>query len=314
MTGSYIIRKIVPVFAIAFALFFVSCKKEETDGDLIGNNNAPYYDGIPTVLVKNYVNRLYIDLIGREPLDTEMEEEVLRLTESRYDFATRDSLIVKLQYDSAFRVGDSSYKAAYYNRLYELFKVKMLEGASDADIEFEKGLLESQMVRDSIAGDWYNYQIHENMVNKLDDVLAIDEEYGTGKIELNIAFARLLNNAVYDRINMNTFNFLNAAYNDLFGRYPSEMEFENGFQIVEYNQPATVFGQTAVNKDEFIDILINSKEFYEGMIRWAYGSLLAREPETEELEISMNTFYNDHNLPALQKTILRTDEYANFTP
>ena len=37
-------------------LLATACKKETI---VIKNNNAPYYDGIPTVLVEFYVNRLF---------------------------------------------------------------------------------------------------------------------------------------------------------------------------------------------------------------------------------------------------------------
>ena len=56
------------------SIFFLisSCKK---DPDIINNNNAPYYSEIPTLLLENYINRVYIDLIGREPLDQEMLDD-----------------------------------------------------------------------------------------------------------------------------------------------------------------------------------------------------------------------------------------------
>ncbi len=58
------------VFCILFVfLGFLSCKK---DIEIIADNDAPYYGELPTLLLENYVNRLYIDLIGREPLDAEM--------------------------------------------------------------------------------------------------------------------------------------------------------------------------------------------------------------------------------------------------
>ena len=304
--------KIQVYFAILLLAFTFSCKKEESDGQRIGDNDSPYYDGLATVLVQNYVNRLYIDLIGREPLDVEMEADVEFLKENRYSFESRDSIIVRLQEDLTFREGDSSYKAAYYNRLYELFKVKMLEGASDLDILRERGMIYGNLVRDSIAGNWYSLQVNLTKIEKLDAVLSIDEEYREGLIGLNEIFARTLDNVVYDRINMNTFNFVNASFNDLFDRFPSQMEFDAGFEIVEYDRPAQIFGKYATNKGEYIEILCNSKEFYEGMIRWTYGTLMAREPNMEELEKGMETFSFDHDLQKLQRTILVTDEYANF--
>jgi len=304
--------QIAGLVAILMSILSIGCSKEEIPGDVIPNNDAPYYDGISTVLVQNYVNRLFIDLIGREPLDVEMEEEVEKLKIAGLSFDARDSLITMLQYNEEFLEGDSSYKAAYYNRLYELFKVKMLEGASNSDIEKERNMLYFSLRIDSINGDWFSHGIHLETINKLERVLLIDEEYRDGVIEIKDVFARLLDNAVYDKINMNTFNFLRASFNDLYNRFPTQYEFDNGFVIIEDNTPGILFGQYASNKHEFIQILVNSKEFYEGIIRWSYGTLLAREPTSYEVEAGMNSFYIDHELPALQKLILKTDEYANF--
>ncbi len=92
--------KYLKYFLIIFCFF--SCEKESK---LIGGNNAPYYDEVPTILLENYVNRLYIDLIGREPLDDEMERDVLYLRDNDVSFGSRDSLILKLQSDSLFVEG-----------------------------------------------------------------------------------------------------------------------------------------------------------------------------------------------------------------
>ena len=117
-------------------LCFFSCEKER---ELIGGNNAPYYDEVPTILLENYVNRLYIDLIGREPLDDEMERDVLYLKNNDVSFGSRDSLILKLQSDTLFIEGDSSYKKAYFHRTYEMLKVRLLEGVSNGVIQQEMG-------------------------------------------------------------------------------------------------------------------------------------------------------------------------------
>ena len=77
-------------------LVLSSCKK---DNVLIGNNDAPYYGGVPTVMVEFYVNRVFIDLIGREPFDEEMENEVAFLRSYDLSMEGRDSLIIKLQTD-----------------------------------------------------------------------------------------------------------------------------------------------------------------------------------------------------------------------
>ena len=59
------------LYAAFFVLvLFASCRKESQR--IVPETPVPYYAGIPTVLVENYVNRLFIDLIGREPIDSEM--------------------------------------------------------------------------------------------------------------------------------------------------------------------------------------------------------------------------------------------------
>ena len=119
------------------AITITACKKDVV---IIPNNNAPIYSEIPTILLENYVNRLYIDLIGREPLDDEMSSDVQFLRNNDVTLESRDSLIYKLQFDTNFVPGDSSYKQAYFHRLYEMVKVRLIEGVSDGYIQNEMGI------------------------------------------------------------------------------------------------------------------------------------------------------------------------------
>ena len=111
-------KKIYIILVIITAVF--SCKKEET----FPNNKPPYYDEISTMLIENYVNRIFIDLIGREPLDIEMEEEVQYLRDNDLQMEYRDSLITKLMTNTSLdtAIGDSTtiYKVAYYHRTYDM--------------------------------------------------------------------------------------------------------------------------------------------------------------------------------------------------
>jgi hypothetical protein len=291
-----------------FAAAFASCKK----GELVPDNNAPYYDGVPTVKVQNYVNRLFIDLIGREPLDVEMDAEVATLKSNHLSMESRDALIVKLQTDTNYIPGDSSYFVAYYQRLYNLFKFRLLEGASDADIDFYMGLSENNAFVDSLSGDSLNMQREKQEVARYKKVKAIPFDLRNDSIDIRTVFSRLLYNGVYDQINMNSFNFVRASFNDLFGRYPTQSEFDNSFAMVDANESRIVMGQPGQNKGDFINILVNTYEFKEGMIRWAYKTFMAREATTAEVNDLIQDFNTTLNFPHMQKAILKTDEYANF--
>jgi len=302
---------ILQLFCVLFvAAFLQSCKK---DGEIIPGNNAPYYDGIPSVVIENYINRLFIDLLGREPLDVEMAIELAALKAAELNTSARNVLINKLQTDATFIQGDSSYKHAYYIRFYELSKARMLEGASDYQIDQQFiSILSFGVYADSISGDSFSMELGKQKIRLLEDVMAIPYDYRMGSVEIKDVYARLLNNAVYDEINMNTFNFLRASFDDLFFRFPTQSEFDRGYNMVEFDKPEILFGISGQNKGDYVSIMVNSKEFYEGMIRWLYQTLLAREPSTTEVYNHMITFYQDHDVQKLQRAILIKDEYANF--
>jgi hypothetical protein len=149
-------------------------------------------------------------------------------------------------------------------------------------------------------------------VNKLKKVISSEKQYMNGDIEINEVYARLLYNSVYDEINMNTFNFVNASFDDLFSRFPTAEEFDNGFNMIEKDEARLLFNLPGQNKGDYIEILTNSREFYEGMINWVYLSMLSRVPSTLEKGEIMETFFYDHDMQRLQKRVLMTDEYAHF--
>ncbi len=299
-------------FLIISILLFSSCRKEET----IPNNTPPYYDEIPTVLIENYVNRIFIDLIGREPLDIEMETEVNHLKDHDLEMAYRDSLITKLMTNTLLdtALGDSTtiYKIAYYHTVYDMTKARMIDGASYEYIQEEVYNLEQQILNDSLGGNQAGVDKKRYEVNKLKKILSSEKQYMNEEIEINEVYARMLNNAVYDFINMNTFNFVNASFDDLFFRFPTTEEFTNAFFMIENNEAKMLFNLPGQNKLDCIEILTNSREYYEGMITWIYITLLAREPSALEKGEIMETFFYDYDLQNVQKRVMMSDEYAHF--
>lgn len=290
-------------------LFATSCEK---DPIVVDDNTAPDLESVPRVLIENYVNRMFIDLIGREPLNTEMDSMVALLKADTLDYDTRAQIVDMLQWDTTFIAGDSSYKKAYFHRLYEQGKVRCIEGDSDAEIMQKIGILNFGIQVDSIEGDSIGIALKKVAREKYYLVLAIDDEYRNGDITINEAFYRLCNNGIYDEINMNTFNFINATFDNLFYRFPTNAEFDAAWEMVEENRSVNLLGGNGQNKGDYLEILTSSREFYTGLIHWAYLSLLQREPTTAEVYDHMQYFYPNADFQELQKRIIITDEYANF--
>ena len=70
---------------------------------------------------------MYIDLIGREPLDDEMENDVQFLRDNDVTFESRDSLFSSFNLTLLIFQEISSYKNAYFLRIYEMVKVRLIE-------------------------------------------------------------------------------------------------------------------------------------------------------------------------------------------
>jgi hypothetical protein len=299
--------KFIVVASIFFSMF--ACKKETI---IIDGNNPPFYDKVPTIKIQNYVNRIFIDLVGREPLDTEMDENVDFLRKNNLSAESRRVIIHKLQTDTSFISGDGSYKKAYSQYMYNLAKIRTIEGASDDEINYLLGPLYFSQKLDSIAGDWESYNKTKIEIDKYEAVLGSKDEFYQGKISFDQLFKRMVYNGVYDKINMNSFNFVNATFDNLLWRYPTQSEFLTGFDIVEYNKPNLFFSKLCTNKKEYVDALTETAEFYEGMIIWAYRTLLSRTPKSEETSEVLEEYILNRDIRKIQERIIITDEYANF--
>ena len=299
----------LPFYIITTILALSACDKEK----VVPDNQIPYYGEVSTVVIENYVNRTFIDLIGREPLDTEMVSFTMFLQENQLSAASRDSMANTLQNDLTPREGEVSYNFAYHHWFYEKAKGRFFrEKAADSDFLDQISQLESTIYKDSLSGDTSNAPFMRKEIEKLQFVLDCDDLYRNGEIIVPDIMGAMINNSIYDFLNMNTFNFINASFDHLFYRYPTTQEFNAAFNIIEYNEAGIFMGQNAENKDDYIAILKNSRELYNGIITWTYKTLLVREPTTGEMAAAMQDLYLTNDLKKLERQIITSDEYAQF--
>ncbi len=274
------------------ALLQVACTKEEIIR--IPDNDSPSVNNVPGIRIENYVNRLFIDLLGREPFDEEMLQEVKALKDQELSKAARLSLIAKLQSNTDFIEGDTSYTHAYHRQLYNLSKIRCLDGLGD---QFLRGFQDADS-----PSDFQRLQL------VLDARLDLQEN----RIDYAEMLGRMIYNTVYDEINMNTFNFINASFDNLFWRSPTNAEFSSGFKMVEDNVSAMLLGEVGQNKTDYVGIIVNSRELFEGMIIWVYQQALARRPSTLETAALLEDLLDHRDIKILQQEVLSSDEYANF--
>lgn len=295
--------------AVAFSFLLSSCKKETI---VISGNDPVSAFNISRIKIENYIQRVFIDVIGREPLEHEMAESLQRLQSDSLKRSTRMAIIYELMNDESPREGEGSYRAAYILNLYNLAKIRCMEGVSDGYIESRINIVSFGALKDSLEGNWDGYYRKQNTIRKYRAVIDSREQLFDRKIKFHHVFGTMINNGIYDEINMNTFNFVRAAFDELLWRLPTEEEFSNSFEMVENELPSRLFDRIGSNKEDFVDILIHSPAMAEGLIIWAFQIYLNRAPTPLEIATFLPDFIQTGDIDFIISEIMVTDEYANF--
>jgi hypothetical protein len=302
--------------SILFLICLFACKKD-AKLQTVNNNNAPYYSKIPRVKVENYVNRLFIDLIGREAFDVELKAETDKMIEANLSADSRETLIYKLQKDKSWRAGDSSFCIAYNKQLYELLCVRLCEGFSEPEFMYQRGIIEFACVVDSLNGNWGRFYENKQRSKELLWAARARWDFMDDSIKIDTYCMRLVNNTVTFNKTLsymgNEDNTIKYTFNDFFFRQYTQNEFLLARDMILNGKATVLFGRSGSSKGDYFDIICHSQEFYEGTIKWLYKTFISRNPSTEETVNALKIIYNENkDIVKIQRHILKTDEYANF--
>jgi hypothetical protein len=169
------------------------------------------------------------------------------------------------------------------------------------------GIYLSQLDGDSVA--MYTYI---NLKKYYDRILKSNYWLSRNKITYNQLCEYMLNNGIYDLINMGSFNFVNATYDNIYGRKPNADEFNRAYQIIEKNNPRFIFNRVISNKNEYCEGITSNDGFYEAEIRWWYFQFIRKEINSTVLYPILTNFLKDRSFENMQRKILITDDYAQF--
>ncbi|NBX65092.1 MAG: hypothetical protein EBT66_09145 [Bacteroidetes bacterium] len=291
-------------------LYLSSCT--ETENIEVKDNQPPNYKGVSTLRIENYVQRMFIDLLGREATDAERISFTNQLKLAELHDSCRQRLASLLMFDTTYRSGDSSYRHAFAQRIYDISKARFLEGASDPSIAQFIGNLDFAITIARLNGDSIGVYLYTDAKNKYFDVLNSRFVFRKRIKDYRNICAVMMNNSIYDGINMNSFNYINAVFDNCLLRKPTQDEFDRSYTIIEKNAPAAIFSRWASNKNEYCDAVVNSDAFHEAQIRWFYYVLLQREATTAEVSALFFSFYQTHQIEKVIQKVITGDEYAQF--
>ena len=285
-------------------LTFAGCKKEVIEqvhqNKIVEDNEAPPYNGVSTLEIENYVNKLYIDLIGREPSDNELAADAVMLKANDLDEASRETIIDNL-----------TGKYDYYTSYFESVSGRMLNGIDSAEMYEGLALYQALIQMAYQQGDTLLAFYLEYEYGKFLDLYTATSEYASGSIDINEFYKRFIFNAYYDEINMGSTNFVLSCFENIFFRFPTVAEETQGVAMVD-GSSSQVFLQDGNSKTDFIDIVTQVAEFYQGLVIASYRSFLARDPTSYEMDLLMQDLEQTGDLQEMQKYILKSKEYAGF--
>ena len=280
-----------------------SCKKEKIttyENLIVGGNTPPNYEGVSQTQIEIYVGKLYIDLLGVQATQAEIDAHSSYLKNSDLRMGARDTLIDQLL-----------VKDEYYDRLYNNAKGKFLEGITDFQLTQEIASQSAIIVLLYSNGDTLNAQVVELFRDKLLYLEDADSLYKNNVISVNKFYSAFCDNSFFDDINMGSLNFVQACFESYFMRPASLSETDNGVRMVD-GESRIVLLKNGNSKDDFIRIITESDEFYQGLVIDNYRGFLSRDPTSTESSTATLNFKTSNNLAEMQKSILKTDEYAGF--
>ena len=284
-------KKLLFLFSV---LVISSCTKIEDL--LIGGNTLPPDYTIENTTIENYINKLYISTIGREPTDTEFSTDFDILRSANLAQSSREIVIDVIL-----------NKEEYYNNLFKLECEHLLLGLDTADINQNIHVL-NVLISTAQGLELIYFEDALEKMLKLQEVLP---GLGNGTISNMEMHKRMVNNNFYDEINMGTENFVVSMFQSFMQRYPTLSELENGKLMVNDNN-ASVFFVPGNGKEDFINIFIESDEYFTGQTNILFNRYLFRDPTSEESVNYSLDYINSQDYKLLQRRILSTNEFIGL--
>ena len=277
-----------------FVILTISCTKVEEV--IVDGNTHPIDPTIENMIIENYVNRLYISTIGREPTTSEFDSDYGILREYNMSQASREYVINGIL-----------TQEEYYNNLFKLGSADILNGVDTAMINERVYIYQFLLTTASDFDSIYIFNELERMLVFQQALPALN----AGTITNTELYKRMVNNNFFDEINMGTENFVVAMFQSFLLRYPTEAEVENSSDMVN-DRNATVFFENGNGKDDFINIFFTSEEYYTGQTDILFNRYLFRNPTSEESVNYSLDYLNSDDYKELQKRILSTNEFIGL--
>lgn len=287
-------KKLLPL--VLAVLFLASCEKE-TEVVTVSDNVAPPDSTIENITIDNYVQKLYISLLGRKATDDELSTGITNLTNADLSQESREDL-----FDEVIQSDE------YYDNQFATMRSEYLSNADSSTfaeaiwvLEFSKTLTEEQVLID----------FYDAALAKMQPLVTLEDDLRNGTKSVKEAHKIICDNYVYDQINMGSENYVVSLFQNWMLRYPTAAELDGGKSMYD-GQSGVLFTETAVGRDGLVDLFFDHLEYYEGEVRTNFLKFLYREPTDDEIALLASEYQSTGVYLNIQKYILTSDEYIGI--
>lgn len=278
-----------------FMLFFSSCEKD--DIIYIEGNQAPPDTTIENITKENYINKLYISILGRQATTVEFNAGLVILNQNNLSKNNREELVDAVHANEA-----------YFHNEYRIIREDVINGIDTNEVPEYISIFEQTKAG---TNDQAYIKIIDDYLAKLHLMKEIIPDLLSKTIDFSEVQKRCIYNHFYDEINMGTENFVVSLFQNFLFRYPTSAELTECSNMVDGVQ-SIVFFKIGQSKEDFIDIFFSNSEYFEGQVRVAYLRFLFREPTDIESTTLAASYKSSLDFKAMQKQILTSDEYVGI--
>lgn len=285
-------KGIITSFGLSL-LLICSCG-EPGDIIIVPDNTSPPDLTVSEVVRENFVNRVYISLLGRKPEGPELAGAMGVLEQDNASTADRKAVVENVLSDPAFR-----------ERQYNIARIELLNNQDTSEIATFKFVF-NQYLNDPQYEPFLELITYE--LDRLEQLSQAAPYYLSARINRAEMQRRLVNNLMYDEINMGTQNFVLSIFEHFLNRYPTESEEQNAILMAD-GFYAVLFGHEGNSQEDFLQIMMESDAYLEGQVLDVYESFLFRNPNSLEMATGTTLFRKTASYDSLLASILTTQEF-----
>ena len=274
-----------------YILILGGCKKEEV---LVRGNQAPDDPTISTLLKENYIHKVYLNLFGRQPVETELNASLVILNKNNCSTANRTELLNQLFDNSEYRL-----------QLYNIEIADLLNGITQAEIDEEVVYFQDKLNDPANASDSViiSMELHNTLL-----LQSLKNSMLNGTADLISAQRIISNSPAFEDINGGGEEWIKAIFKHYLFREPTETELENCLEMTD-NRAATLFFTEGNSRNNLVQIFFSSQSYFEGQIRTLYQRYLFREPHADECAALTYAYKQFRDYKDIQKKIMLTNEF-----